>query len=71
MELLDHPRPQYCLILAIALIIGGIFRQKWCFFWCLPLSVNLILIGSLFFLPPSHIQVLAYNQPGLLVYHYL
>jgi endonuclease/exonuclease/phosphatase (EEP) superfamily protein YafD len=52
LELLDHPRPQYCLILAIALMIGGIFRQKWCFFWCLPLSVNLILIVPLF-LPPS------------------
>ena len=30
-EVLDHPRFQYCLILAIAMIIGGIDRQKWSF----------------------------------------
>lgn len=70
LELLDHPRPQYCLILAIALIIGSIFRQKWCFFWSLPLSVNLILIGSLFFAPPSPLHPLNnYNPIPLTILH--
>jgi endonuclease/exonuclease/phosphatase (EEP) superfamily protein YafD len=47
-ELLDHPRPQYCLILVIALVVGGISRQAWSFVWCLPLVLNLALIVPLF-----------------------
>ena len=48
-ELLEHPRPQYCLILVIALVVGGISRQAWSFAWCLPLVLNLALIVPLFF----------------------
>ncbi|HEY9674074.1 MAG TPA: endonuclease/exonuclease/phosphatase family protein, partial [Waterburya sp.] len=48
-DLLDHPRPQYCLILVIALVVGGISRQAWSFVWCLPLVLNLALIVPLFF----------------------
>lgn len=48
-ELLDHPRPQYCLILVAALVVGGISRRAWCFVWCVPLLLNLALIVPLFF----------------------
>lgn len=48
-EILDHPRPQYCLILIAAIAVGGISRQAWSFAWCLPLVLNLALILPLFF----------------------
>lgn len=48
-ELLEHFRPQYCLILIVAIVVGGISRQSWCFAWCLPLAFNLVLILPLFF----------------------
>jgi endonuclease/exonuclease/phosphatase (EEP) superfamily protein YafD len=47
-ELLEHFRPQYCLILIAATIVGGISRQAWCFIWFLPLALNLALILPLF-----------------------
>lgn len=52
-ELLDHPRPQYCLILLVALVVGGISHQAWSFIWCLPLALNLIVILPLFFTFPE------------------
>jgi endonuclease/exonuclease/phosphatase (EEP) superfamily protein YafD len=52
-ELFEHPRPQYCLILVCAIIVGGISRQAWSFAWCLPLVLNLILIVPLFFPSPQ------------------
>jgi endonuclease/exonuclease/phosphatase (EEP) superfamily protein YafD len=48
-ELIEHLRPQYCLILVAAIVVGGISRQAWCFVWCLPLVLNLALIVPLFF----------------------
>jgi endonuclease/exonuclease/phosphatase (EEP) superfamily protein YafD len=48
-ELMEHFRPQYCLILVAAIIIGGISHQAWCFIWCIPLALNLALILPLFF----------------------
>src|SRR4028119_943618 len=48
-ELIEHLRPQYCLILVAAIVVGGICRQAWCFVWCLPLVLNLALIVPLFF----------------------
>lgn len=50
-EVLDHPRFQYCLILAIAMIIGGIDRQKWSFLLGIPFALNLVAIVPLFFHP--------------------
>ena len=47
--LLDHPRPQYGLILVSAIVVGGISRRAWSFLWCLPLVLNLVLIVPLFF----------------------
>jgi len=46
---MEHFRPQYCLILVVAIVIGGISRQAWCFIWCVPLALNLALILPLFF----------------------
>ena len=48
-ELLEHFRPQYCLILIAAIIVSGIFRQPLRLIWCLPLALNLALILPLFF----------------------
>lgn len=48
-ELLEHFRPQYCLILILAIIVGGISHKPWCFIWFLPLALNLALILPLFF----------------------
>lgn len=48
-ELFEHLRPQYCLILVSALVVGGISRRAWSFVWCLPLALNLALIVPLFF----------------------
>ncbi len=28
-EILDHLRTQYCLILVVAIVVGGISRQAW------------------------------------------
>lgn len=50
-ELFDHLRPQYCLILVVAIIVGGISRQPWSFAWCLPLLLNLVVIIPLFVSP--------------------
>lgn len=56
-ELLEHFRPQYCLILIPAIIVAAISRQVWCFLWFIPLALNLALILPLFFssnqIPPS------------------
>ena len=48
-ELIEHLRPQYCLVLVTALVIGGISRRTWSFVWCLPLALNLALLAPLFF----------------------
>ncbi|MEW6499165.1 MAG: endonuclease/exonuclease/phosphatase family protein [Cyanobacteriota bacterium] len=56
-ELLEHPRPQYCLILVAAIIVGGISRQAWSFAWCLPLVLNLALIVPLFFTSAQGFQL--------------
>jgi endonuclease/exonuclease/phosphatase (EEP) superfamily protein YafD len=48
-EVFEYPRPQYCLILVAALVVGGISRRAWSFVWCLPLLLNLALIVPLFF----------------------
>jgi endonuclease/exonuclease/phosphatase (EEP) superfamily protein YafD len=50
-ELMDHPRPQYCLILVFAIVVGGIYRQAWSFLWLIPLILNLVVILPLFFAP--------------------
>ena len=50
-ELLDHPRPQYCLILVAATIAGALLQQAWIFVLCLPIALNLLLILPLFFAP--------------------
>jgi endonuclease/exonuclease/phosphatase (EEP) superfamily protein YafD len=57
-ELFEHARPQYCLILVAAIVIGGLSRQPWSFAWCLPLLLNLILIVPLFFpsAPSSYLE---------------
>ena len=62
-ELFEHPRPQYCLILIVAIVVGGISRQAWSFVWCLPLLLNLVLIVPLFFSSPQG----SYLQPANLI----
>lgn len=62
-ELFEHPRPQYCLMLVAAIVVGGISRQAWSFAWCLPLLLNLALIVPLFF---SSAQG-SYLQPANLI----
>lgn len=52
LELLDHPRPQYCLLLLPALLLGGLLRQRWSLIWLIPLLLNLGLLSPLF-LPAS------------------
>lgn len=52
LELLDHPRPQYCLLLLPALLLGGVWRQRWSLIWIIPLLLNLGLLAPLF-LPTS------------------
>ncbi|MBD0304401.1 MAG: hypothetical protein ICV85_20250, partial [Tolypothrix sp. T3-bin4] len=64
-ELMEHLRPQYCLVLVAALVIGGISRQVWSFVWCLPLALNLALLASLFFTPAQDSQLEQANpNPG-------
>jgi endonuclease/exonuclease/phosphatase (EEP) superfamily protein YafD len=46
---LDYPRPQYCLVLVIALSVGLLSRQRWLvkrwkLLWCIPLLINLCLV---------------------------
>lgn len=62
-ELFEHPRPQYCLILVAAVVVGGISRQAWSFAWCLPLLLNVAFIVPLFF---SSAQG-SYLQPANLI----
>jgi endonuclease/exonuclease/phosphatase (EEP) superfamily protein YafD len=62
-ELLDHPRPQYCLILIVALVVGGVSRNAWSFIWCLPLALNLIVILPLFFTFPDHSNFVGSAKP--------
>lgn len=50
-ELLDHPRPQYCLALIAALLVGLLLQQKWSIVWFIPLMLNLALLAPLFFAP--------------------
>ncbi len=47
-ELLDHPRPQYCLGLLVGLLVGLGLGQAWSLLWLLPLLVNLLLLAPLF-----------------------
>ncbi|HEY9616802.1 MAG TPA: endonuclease/exonuclease/phosphatase family protein [Microcoleaceae cyanobacterium] len=47
-ELLDHPRPQYCLLLLPALVLGSLRRQRWSSIWIIPLLLNLGLLSPLF-----------------------
>jgi endonuclease/exonuclease/phosphatase (EEP) superfamily protein YafD len=52
-ELLDHPRPQYCLALVAGLFVGLYLRQRWAIVWLIPLTLNLVLLAPLFFSPPN------------------
>jgi endonuclease/exonuclease/phosphatase (EEP) superfamily protein YafD len=54
---LDHPRPQYSLILLIGLLVGLISRQSWSskrwhLLWSVPLLINLWLLLPLGVSPP-------------------
>jgi endonuclease/exonuclease/phosphatase (EEP) superfamily protein YafD len=55
-ELLDHPRPQYCLGLLLGLLVGWSLGQWWSLIWLVPLVVNIVLLAPLFLpLPkPDH-----------------
>jgi len=50
-EWLDHPRPQYCLLLVFAIVVGAFSRRAWSFLWCVPLILNLVVIVPLFMGP--------------------
>jgi len=52
-EILDYPRPQYCLLLLPVIFVSAFSRQRWGLLCCLPLAVNLLLIAPLFLLPSS------------------
>ena len=65
-EVLDHPRLQYSLILAIALIVGGIYRQKWSFLFGVPFALNLVAILPLFFHPNLPVSS---NSIPLTIFH--
>ena len=62
-ELLEHLRPQYCLILVLALVVGGISRRAWSFVWCFPLVLNLALIVPLFFTSAQGSHLEQANRP--------
>lgn len=47
-ELLDHPRPQYCLGLIVGLLVGFLLGQWWSLIWLVPLLVNFVLLIPLF-----------------------
>jgi hypothetical protein len=52
-ELLDHPRPQYCLGLLLGLLVGWGLKQWWSLILLVPLGINILLLLPLFFpLPP-------------------
>ena len=63
-DILDHLRPQYCLILVAAIVVGGISRRPWSFGWCLPLLLNLALIVPLFFANPQGSHLGQANRAG-------
>jgi endonuclease/exonuclease/phosphatase (EEP) superfamily protein YafD len=65
--MLDHPRPQYCLILLIALLLGVLSRQPWRtkawnLVWVMPLAINLWLLLPLF-APPGLVNTVALASP--------
>lgn len=65
-EVLDHPRVQYCSILAIALIVGGSDSQKWSFLFGVPFALNLVVILPLFFHPNLPVSS---NSNPLTIFH--
>jgi endonuclease/exonuclease/phosphatase (EEP) superfamily protein YafD len=63
--MLDHPRPQYSLILLIALLVGILSRQPWrvkawSLGWVIPLAMNLWLLLPLFVHP---VEAIAHASP--------
>ena len=52
-ELLDHPRPQYCLGLFLGLLVGWSLGQWWSLIWLVPLVVNIGLLAPLFLPHPQ------------------
>jgi endonuclease/exonuclease/phosphatase (EEP) superfamily protein YafD len=66
-ELLDHPRPQYCLALVAGLLAGLLLKQWWAVVWLIPLTFNLALLAPLFFAPSSVQQALI--APSLRLLH--
>ena len=52
-ELLDHPRPQYCLGLFLGLLVGWSLGQWWSLIWLFPLVVNIARLAPLFFPRPQ------------------
>ena len=48
-ELLDHPRPQYCLGLFLGLLVGWSLGQWWSLIWLVPFVINILLLAPLFF----------------------
>jgi endonuclease/exonuclease/phosphatase (EEP) superfamily protein YafD len=64
---LEYPRPQYCLLLLIALLVGLISHKsweikRWSLLWSLPLLVNGWLIAPVF-LPPHRSTHPTITQP--------
>jgi endonuclease/exonuclease/phosphatase (EEP) superfamily protein YafD len=47
-ELLDHPRPQYCLGLCLGLLAGWGLQQWWSLIWLVPLGIDIFLLAPLF-----------------------
>lgn len=52
-SLLEHFRSQYCLLLAIALLVGLINRKswsnkRWSLLWAIPIAINISLVLPLF-----------------------
>jgi endonuclease/exonuclease/phosphatase (EEP) superfamily protein YafD len=81
-ELLDHPRPQYCLGLIVGLFAGWGLGQWWSLIWLIPLMLNGILLAPLFRFqsnragstPPLrllHANIDRYNPTPDRVIHYL
>lgn len=66
-DLMDHPRPQYCLILVFAIVIGAIYRQAWSFLWLIPLILNLVVILPLFFAPTDIVSQIK-NTPFRIIH---
>lgn len=66
-ELLDHPRPQYCLALVAGLLVGWALKQPWSLVWLIPLTLNLVLLEPLFFAPLSVGK--AIDSPSLRLLH--